>query len=272
MKTTKSLLSMIVMMFMPGISVQAEDFTYNFDDATLQGWSNYEGVNEEFVAWNQADGRANIEPARSGDFLVKEANFGDRDGDTSVKILTSPVFWIGASTSVEIWTLGGIGSVATPTWRNYSNLPAVAAGTEFVGAALRRMSDGEYLLFSRRSSVGEGSASYEAIGWDAGTIAAAVAADGASEQYVVDIIDTFTGVWGWITFDDITLTDVELVGNVVARRPKPDDMAIDVSRDVVPSWTAGLLSDQHDVYFGTNLDNVTNASRTNPLDVLAIAG
>ena len=48
MKTTKFLVSMIVMMFMPGISVQAEDFTYNFDDATLQGWSNYEGVTEEF--------------------------------------------------------------------------------------------------------------------------------------------------------------------------------------------------------------------------------
>ncbi len=133
MKTTTIVISMIVMMFMPGFSVQAEDFIYDFDDGTLQGWSNFEGVTEEFVAWDRADGRANIEPARSGVFLVKEADFGDRDGDTSVKILTSPVFWMGAATSVEIWTLGGPGSVATPTWRNYANLPAVASGTDFMG-------------------------------------------------------------------------------------------------------------------------------------------
>jgi len=37
----------IVVVFMAGISVQAEVVTYDFDDGTLQGWSNYEGTTEE---------------------------------------------------------------------------------------------------------------------------------------------------------------------------------------------------------------------------------
>jgi len=257
---------------MPGISVQAEVVTYNFDDGTLQGWSNYEGVTEEFVVWNQDDGRIQWEPARSGNYLVKEADFGDRDSDTSVKILTSPVFWISATTSVEIWTLGGTGAVETPTWTNYSNLPVVA-GNDFMGAALRRMSDGEYLLFSRRSSAGEGSSAYQSIGWDAPTIAAAVAGDSSSQQYVVDIIDTFTGGWGWITVDDITLTDVALVGDYpIAREPNPDKMATDVPRDVVLSWTPGEFADKHDVYFGASFDDVNNADKSDPRGVLASEG
>jgi len=170
----KSVYLVIVVMFMPGISVQAEDVTYDFDDGTLQGWSNLEGATEEeFVVLD--DGWA-----RSPNYMIYEANFGDRDSDTIVKVLTSPAFWIGATTSVEIWTIGGTGAVDTPTWTNYSNLPALATDTDFMGAALRRVSDGEYLLFSRRSQVGEGLDGYEALGWDAPTIAAAVAGDSPS--------------------------------------------------------------------------------------------
>jgi hypothetical protein len=264
MKTTKILISMIVMVFMAGISAQAEDVTYNFDDGTLQGWSNLEGATEEeFVVVNSTGGNY---PARSGTYVVVETNYGDRDSDTIVKVLTSPAFWIGATTSVEIWTVGGIGAVDAPTWTNYSNLPAIATDTDFMGAALRRMSDGEYLLFSRRSQVGEGADAYEALGWDAPTIAAAVAGDSPGEQYVVDIIDTFTAYgaspwWAWIAVDDITLTDVVFTRPTIARGPYPEDEADDVSRDVVLSWTPGDFAaavNGHTVYLSESFNDVND--------------
>ncbi|UCE48482.1 MAG: hypothetical protein JSW47_23180, partial [Phycisphaerales bacterium] len=271
MKTTKILISMIVVMFVPGISVQAEDVTYDFDDGTLQGWSNLEGATEEeFVVLDSGQ-------ARSPNNMVLEDNFGDRDSDTIVKVLTSPAFWIGATTSVEIWALGGTGPVDAPTWTNYSNLPALATDTDFMGAALRRVSDGEYLLFSRRSQVGEGTGGYEAIGWDAPTIAAAVAGDSPGEQYVVDIIDTFTAHgaspwWAWIGVDDITLTDVVFTRPTVARGPNPEDEVDDVPRDTMLSWTPGEFANKHDVYFGTSFDDVNDADKSDPRGVLAGEG
>jgi hypothetical protein len=54
--------------------------------------------------------------------------------------------------------------------------------------------------------------------------------------------------------------------------PSPADKAVDVFRDTVLSWTAGQFATAHDVYFGTILDSVANASRTNSLGVLVAQG
>jgi len=53
-----------------------------------------------------------------------------------------------------------------------------------------------------------------------------------------------------------------------ASNPKPDHEAKDVPRDVTLSWKPGIYADKHDVYFGTNFNDVNDASRTNPLGVL----
>jgi len=54
-----------------------------------------------------------------------------------------------------------------------------------------------------------------------------------------------------------------------AENPNPEDGAVDVPQDVVTSWKPGVFADKHDVYFGTAFADVNNASRTNPLGVLA---
>ena len=53
-----------------------------------------------------------------------------------------------------------------------------------------------------------------------------------------------------------------------ARSPSPAKEAIDVPRDVVMTWEPGEGVSAHDVYFGTSLDDVGNASRANPMGVL----
>ncbi len=57
--------------------------------------------------------------------------------------------------------------------------------------------------------------------------------------------------------------------------PPPHAIAIDpvngqteVPRDVVLSWRAGFYAEKHDVYFGTDFNDVNQASKDDPLDVL----
>ncbi|KPL20797.1 MAG: hypothetical protein AMJ75_11180, partial [Phycisphaerae bacterium SM1_79] len=65
----------------------------------------------------------------------------------------------------------------------------------------------------------------------------------------------------------VWLRDPKTAGN-----PNPADMATDVPRDVVLSWTPAEYADKHDVYFGTVFDDVNDADRNDPRDVLASEG
>jgi len=72
------------------------------------------------------------------------------------------------------------------------------------------------------------------------------------------------------------LTEIELQDAMMGKwpqsetafAPRPEDEQADVSRDVVLGWTPGVYAQKHDVYFGTELENVTNADRNNGLGVL----
>jgi len=58
----------------------------------------------------------------------------------------------------------------------------------------------------------------------------------------------------------------------LAQNPRPVDGATDIPRDVVLAWDAGETAATHDVYFGTVLDDVNNASRADPMGVLVSQG
>ncbi len=90
---------------------------------------------------------------------------------------------------------------------------------------------------------------------------------------------------GWFQglVDDIQIYDealsVEQVQEIMkassrylAQDPAPEDAAIDVPSDIVAGWTACESAVAHDVYFGTAFDDVNNASRDNPMDVLVSQG
>lgn len=57
-----------------------------------------------------------------------------------------------------------------------------------------------------------------------------------------------------------------------ATSPSPANGATDVPTDVMLSWTAGMFAATHDVYFGTSLDDVENASVADPRGVLVAQG
>ena len=249
-------LAILTIIFSFSTFAQAEIATFNFDDGTLQGWIN--SGSEDYKPWNTDDNNnGGRTVARSDAIILLEDNFDDRDAsDSYVKILSSPKFLIDGSSAIEIYTLGGVGSVATPEWSNIADLPSIA-GADFMGAALRRVSDGQYLLFSRRSDSGQSNRdiNWLPIGWTEEEIAIAVEGDTANEKYVVDIIDTYSGGWGWIGIDDITMTDVTIVGdNPVAIEPAPFNFETEVPMSTtILDWDVfNTQSPTYDIYFGTD--------------------
>ncbi|MDH7599059.1 MAG: AbfB domain-containing protein [Sedimentisphaerales bacterium] len=58
----------------------------------------------------------------------------------------------------------------------------------------------------------------------------------------------------------------------LASKPAPADKATDVPRDTILEWTAGQFAGTHDVYFGTDLDAVSTATRALPKGVLLSKG
>jgi len=55
---------------------------------------------------------------------------------------------------------------------------------------------------------------------------------------------------------------------VKAFAPNPKNDAIDVTREPVLNWVSGVVADKQDVYIGTNFDDVNEATRDDPRDVL----
>jgi hypothetical protein len=73
-----------------------------------------------------------------------------------------------------------------------------------------------------------------------------------------------TGEAAWV--DNITV--VALADPALAHHPNPVSGSADVLREGLVGWTPGMFAQRHDVYLGTDLDSVINASRTDPLGVL----
>ncbi len=75
---------------------------------------------------------------------------------------------------------------------------------------------------------------------------------------------------GMMDFDDFIVYGP--LGLVSASDPAPGDGQTDVPRGNVLSWTPGATAVTHDVYLGTNFNDVNEASRTNPMGVLVSQG
>ncbi len=81
-------------------------------------------------------------------------------------------------------------------------------------------------------------------------------------QSIVNV--TFDPTGGpYTNLDDVAfITSAFVVVLKEASDPSPAKGATDVPRDVGLSWTAGGYADKHDVYFGTNFDDVNQATTT----------
>jgi hypothetical protein len=87
------------------------------------------------------------------------------------------------------------------------------------------------------------------------------------------------------TIDEVRLYDTALLQEEIAdvmfdvgtppglsRAPKPKDGKTEVARDVVLSWRAGMTAASHSLYFGTDFNDVNQASPDDPRNVLISQG
>ena len=88
--------------------------------------------------------------------------------------------------------------------------------------------------------------------------------------------DWFGGVIDEIWVLNEALTEVQLsqigLSRTNAKNPIPASEAVDVLRDTTLIWEAGEFAQTHDVYLGTAFDDVNDASRASPMDVLVSQG
>ena len=79
-----------------------------------------------------------------------------------------------------------------------------------MGLALRRDTDGEYLLWTTRSGNGQSNAGnlrgWEPFTWNATTLADAIGDDPPGTLYSIDLVDAAHGGWGWVAMDSLTFT------------------------------------------------------------------
>jgi len=87
----------------------------------------------------------------------------------------------------------------------------------------------------------------------------------------VALFDTALEVGDIQTIMDKGLAEI-IGGPPIATKPQPANGQTDAPRDPVLGWAAGEFAATHDVYFGTNFDDVNAASRNNPMGVLLSQG
>ncbi|MCH8219318.1 MAG: hypothetical protein IH892_21395 [Planctomycetes bacterium] len=89
---------------------------------------------------------------------------------------------------------------------------------------------------------------------------------------MIDRISWGFGAAGDLFVDEVRILDAAGGVTAIASNPGPAHGEADVSRDVTLGWKPGEFANTHDVYLGTALDDVNDASVADPLGVLAGQG
>lgn len=207
--------------------LRAADFTgWDFEDGTLQGWVT---INPPTVG--QFDYAALGRTITTGTALVKAWDpigymshnqsgfaagsipFPDRSFyHDAPLVLRSPTFQIASGGEISAHLLGGAPGADAVAPANYSDLSGEAINTgevspndtSYFGIALRRDSDGAYLLHKERTSQASGGTSWQQMTFTEAELAPIIA-DNPGASFTLDLIDTGFDTFGNITMDSVTI-------------------------------------------------------------------
>jgi hypothetical protein len=181
---------------------------WDFEDGTLQGWTNfftpptsgpifYEVIGDPPGAWRP-----------HGQFFAHVNPFANRDQPHDQPLgLRSPAFSLVPGEEISVSLLGGDGGgpggVAGIVPTSDASVVAISSSTEgFLGVALRRVSDGAYLLAKHRTNDSVSDA--QEVNFSPTELSAIIDSN-PGEMFTLDLIDTTHGSFGAIAIDSTSI-------------------------------------------------------------------
>ncbi len=188
--------------------------TYDFNDATLQGWHNRVWDLASGPGWvdlapnvQTMPGTINggaIQPPSANDNLFGNPNNhveyigGSNDNHLNTQWLRSPVFKLAAGG--DLTAQMGAGRAHGPAPANDASVNYAATGdgtTGWKGIALRTVSDGVFVLAKPRTSEGGG---MNTVTFTQSELAPFVGID-----CTLELINSENGGWGWLSMDNVAI-------------------------------------------------------------------
>jgi hypothetical protein len=183
---------------MVAASARAE-ILYNFNDGTNQGWTNIDLENPstgQAWEWTVGTGASSV-GSLDGDYIYPGitdwlASPYEQDAAHSTRIFRSPEFQLDGTGNIALYLNCGMGGTATVTT---ATLPAESSSSGFLGVALRDVTTGEYVAWTRKTS--------NSLAWEHCTMD--LTGIDISDTYTLDLIDAFDGGFGWVAMDHVTI-------------------------------------------------------------------
>ncbi len=183
----------------------------NFNDGTLQGWHNrvwdasagaWVDLAPNVIAMPSTINGGAIQPPSGDDYLFKitdgivQPNGGQNDNHLNTVWLRSPLFILNATGDLTVQMAKGMAHGPAPT--DEASVPYAAnPDTGWKGVALRRASDGVFVLTKPRTSEGDAMVTV--------TFTVDELAPYVGEICSVELINSSRGGWGWLTMDNASI-------------------------------------------------------------------
>ena len=250
-------------------AIENPPLIYNFNSGTLQGWRNR--------VWN---GGAWIDLAPNaityaGTLLPASVNnnlFGPLDGAVgpvggnidfhlNTQWLRSPEFTLNGTGDLTVQLSRGISNTINTPANQYSVPYAAVNGGGWKGVALRRVSDGAFVLTKAKTG-------YSGMEWFTMAFTKAeLATLNQTAAYTLELINSDYGSWGWLTMDNVSIPGVQIVSSSAALTYNFDDSTLQGWHNRV--WNGGAWMDlaaNASTYAGTILPASANNNLFGPLD------
>lgn len=177
-------------------SAEPEVLLYDFDDGTFQGWTNVITVDDPTQYWAVVSGGAGSRGwPQAGTHRVLPEPHDSRNVAHDTLWLRSPEFQLSDHAPLSFYLLGGW-SPALPD--NAADVPLTSSSGGSMGMALRRVSDGDFVLTGTRSSNSD--TSWQKIEWTPEELAPY-----AGDVFTLDLIDYRDGGWAFIHLDTVSV-------------------------------------------------------------------